>query len=141
MVFQLHFFNSKNIFRTNINLFTKYLSENMENVTKDNFWLIYGLKLNKIFLHVLFDCSEVHFFNSKKKICPLCGHILIARFARKFERAQGARFDRRASRSVILDRRAARSGIFERRTSRSVLCSSHTFKFISYNLILKLKPT
>ena len=41
------------------------------------------------------------------------------RAARKFERAQGARFDRRAS--------------------RSVLCSSHTFKFISYNLILKLK--
>ena len=57
----------------------------------------------------------------------------------------------RSSRSVILDRRAARSGIFERRASRSVLsgprasrsvlCSSHTFKFISYNLILKLKPT
>ena len=40
----------------------------------------------------------------------------------------------------ILDRRAARSGIFERRASRSVLCSSHTFKFISYNLILKVKP-
>ena len=39
-------------------------------------------------------------------------------------------FSLRASRSVILDRRAA----------RSVLCSSHTFKFISYNLILKLKP-
>ena len=53
-----------------------------------------------------------------------------ARFARKFERAQGARFDRRASHSVLSEPRA----------SRSVLCSSHTFKFISYNLILKLKP-
>ena len=50
-----------------------------------------------------------------KTIYPLRGHILIARFARKFERASGARFDRRASRSVMLDRRAARSGIFERR--------------------------
>ena len=71
-----------------------------------------------------------------------------ARFARKLERAQGAQFDRRASRSVIIDRRTARFGIFERRASRSdlsgprasrsVLCSSHTFKFISYNLILRL---
>ena len=55
-----------------------------------------------------------------------------------------------SSRSVELDRHVARSGIFERHASRSdlsgpcasrsVLCSSHTFKFISYNLILKLKP-
>ena len=53
-----------------------------------------------------------------------------ARFARKFERAWGARFDRRAARSVLSEPRA----------SRSVLCSSHKFKFISYNFILKLKP-
>ena len=79
--------------------------------------------------------------NVTKKICPLCGHILIARLARSSQ--VWARLGRaiRSSRSVILDRRAARSGIFERHASRSVLCSSHTFKFISYNLILKLKPT
>ena len=53
-----------------------------------------------------------------------------ARFVRKFERAMGARFDRRASRSVLSGPRA----------SRSFFCSSHTFKFIYYNLILKLKP-
>ena len=32
------------------------------------------------------------------------------------------------------------AGTFSSRASRSVLWSSHTFKFISYNLILKLKP-
>ena len=53
-----------------------------------------------------------------------------ARFARKFESALGAQFDRRASRSILSGPRA----------SRSVFYSSHTFKFISYNLILKLKP-
>ena len=52
-----------------------------------------------------------------------------SRLARKFERPQGARFDLRASRFALSGPRA----------SRSFLCSSHTFKFIYYNLILKLK--
>ena len=51
-----------------------------------------------------------------------------------------ARFDRRASRSGMFERRASHSDLSGPRASRSVLCSSHTFKFISYNLILKLKP-
>ena len=43
--------------------------------------------------------------------------------------------------SGIFERCASRSVTSGPRASRSVLCSSHTFKFISYNLILKLKPT
>ena len=51
-----------------------------------------------------------------KKICPLRGHILIARFARSSLRSQvWARLGR-------------------------AIRSSHTFKFISYILMLKLKP-
>ena len=76
----------------------------------------------------------------KKKICSLRRHILIERSSLRSQ--VWARLGRTiwSSRSVILYRRAARSGLFERRASRSVLCFSHTFKFISYNLILKLKP-
>ena len=45
----------------------------------------------------------------------------------------------RAARSGIFERRASRSVLSGPRASRSVLFSSHTFKYISYNLILKLK--
>ena len=45
-----------------------------------------------------------------------------------------------ASLSAPFDRRAARYVLSGPRALRSVLCSLHTFKFISYNLILKLKP-
>ena len=63
------------------------------------------------------------------KICPLRGHILIARLARS------SRVWARLGRAIWSSRFTLRSSW----TSRSVLCSSHTFKFISYNLILKLK--
>ena len=75
-----------------------------------------------------------------KKICPLSGHILIARSSLRSQ--VRARLGRAiwSSRSVMLDGRAARSVLSGPRASRSFLCSSHTFKFIYYNLILKLKP-
>ena len=80
-------------------------------------------KRNSLFSLLFPDVWEWYF--NYKKSARFAGTFSLralraARFARKFERAWGARFDRRAS--------------------RSVLCSSHTFKFISYNLILKLKP-
>ena len=52
------------------------------------------------------EMIEKNFQKTRKKICPLSGHILIARFACKFERAWGARFNRRASRSVLFGPRA-----------------------------------
>ena len=70
--------------------------------------------LNKIFCSCLL----------KEKICPLRGHILIARFARS------SQVWARLGRAIWSSRFAL----------RSVLCSLHTFKFIYYNLILKLKP-
>ena len=75
------------------------------------------LKLENILLVASYERKNIII---SKKIC----------FARKFERVWGARFNRCASRSVLSEPRA----------SRSVLYSSHTFKFISYNLILKLRP-
>ena len=65
--------------------------------------------------------SAMSFLKNSKSSEPFSREILNLEqaCARKFERVWGARFDRRAS--------------------RSVLCSSRTFKFISYNLILKLK--
>ena len=86
-----------------------------------------------------FIILQGHVYQHNKKNLPASRHILIARFARKFERAYGARFDRRASRSGIFERRASRSVLSGPRASRSVFYSSHTFKFISYILILKLK--
>ena len=83
--------------------------------------------LLQILHYILFACVILKLSN-QKKMCTFSSRA--ARFARKFERAWGAQFDRRASRSVLSGPRA----------SRSVFCSSHTFKFISYNSILKLKP-
>ena len=100
-----------------------------ETVIKAEIWLsawitFKGLSLSKndkrpFFLERLFSYKNVSrafkfielfvsYKNLKKKICSLHSHILIARFARKIERAWGARPNgRRASRSDICELRAS----------------------------------
>ena len=75
------------------------------------FLILYNKFIIVILSSLFYNFSQNIFCNNlKKKSARLAGTFSLrasraARFARTFERAQGARFDRRASRSVILDRR------------------------------------
>ena len=124
---------TKELFSTSSFFSTSVICDSLAEIGSVFTKIKYELKLFLcLFIHYpltfLFLSGEIR----NKKSARFAGTFSLraARFARKFDRAQAAQFNRRASRSVFSGPRA----------SRSVLCSSHTFKFISYNLILKHKP-
>ena len=84
-------------------------------------------KLIQTYLTIRFNPKSIRpTFNPFQSVAPIrIGPEKSARFARKNERAWGARPNaRRASRSYICDLRASRSDIYELRATRSVLHAS-----------------
>ena len=114
---------------------------NQEDIFKTFFTNCYFLIWQFLFL-VSFCSLTIEKFSAFSRKNPALLEVTF--FMNKREEKKSARFagtfSSRAARSGIFERRASRSVLSGPRASRLVLCSSHTFKFISYILILKLKP-
>ena len=99
------------------------------------------MSAGKVLACVFWDAAGILFIDYLKKGRTIISEYymtLLVRLKEEIAKKKPQMKNKKSSKKF--DRCALRSVLPGPRASHSVLCSSHTFKFISYNLILKLKP-